>query len=1235
MRKNIYQFNREEVRRNKRRKIRRSMAKLVCVTTLSATVLSSIPPVQNVSAYAGSGYRTAGVSTVSVENAVTYDLSDSSLVTEKILYDGANRKQEFHVIDINITQNGTYIITGTNKINNAYIDTCITVAEGVEANIIFDDAHIQNDDIYCREVSSSAIEWYKELFPVMNIAGTANIYTKGNSDIAAAGQEFFDKDELTASYDEETNIVVDVTGKMIIKDSEENGTLKISGYTSIDTSTDQHGNGVYMEGGNLELDGVISRNDNIDEFVMSGGNLKINENNARIRAKKIVVSGGTIDDHLNDYSVNILCADSVEVTGGSINCYGDDISNLSNFIMGGNNIVVGGSFYFRNISDGYDGSAGGSYRYYDRYGNKQALYTLEGLPANVAITRINGQKVTNTTTTAQGKLTTFLPRKGNVIEAGGKNYYYEYDSSQEKMVASLDSSAVCRVSLRLDGEAFDELTLPKGTALGKFMDNDQYKYSYSTEDDEEFTGDTLINEDMTVMLTREVKSYKVKIDGVTKEMEYGSTLPEGYLYCADDQYRYDVYKPGYKVTEPMSLNSVPAEKENGKWCIPVKSVSDFEKLEKFTVNDPAININLKCDLNLDSENPASFVDDFYGTLNGQGHTLSGVKLNEVWTHGIVAKRLFGTVKNLYFKDIELGYEENVEGGAGVICGKNYGTIENCGFENVSLVTVKQDEDQDNDVFYADKGIITGWNRGNIRSCFTYGSTITGDGDRNEFAKDMGGTIEDCYYLSDAENESGGRTSEQFASGEVCWALNGGRDGGTDFWYQNIDTEGEKDLIPVMDPSHGTVQRGYEGCTKEYYTNNEPSKAVHDLEYQAEGNVLTATCKNSEAHKVSATITAPSDVIEYDGKEHKADVNYTYSDGWTGDEDTSYDIVYTRDGKVTTDLVSEGKITATITAGDAVASTEYTIKKTVTPSPVVSPEVSDAPHSSSMPENSGKPGQTEVPESSDTPSVTATPNPSQDVSSSPVPGETQTPETSQIPEAGKPTPAVSQTPGTSGEPTPTPGTSQTPGTSGEPTPTPGTSETPIPTPGTSQTPVPSETPVPSPDATPVPLPGNTPAPSPTGSASQKLPKVGSKIKDKDGNVYKITANAKNKKTVTFLIVSAKTKKSVTIPEKLSYNGIKYKVTGIASKAFCGNKKITKITVGKNVTAIGKKAFYNCKKLRHIKILSTKLVSGSVGSKAFGNIHPKAQVTVPKEKEKAYEKFLKKKGITGNRKVVSNK
>ena len=1207
MRKNIYQFNREEVRRNKRRKIRRSMAKLVCVTTLSATVLSSIPPVQNVSAYAGSGYRTAGVSTVSVENAVTYDLSDSSLVTEKILYDGANRKQEFHVIDINITQNGTYIITGTNKINNAYIDTCITVAEGVEANIIFDDAHIQNDDIYCREVSSSAIEWYKELFPVMNIAGTANIYTKGNSDIAAAGQEFFDKDELTASYDEETNIVVDVTGKMIIKDSEENGTLKISGYASIDTSTEQHGNGVYMEGGNLELDGVVSGNDNIDEFVMSGGNLKINENNC-ISAEKIVVSGGTINAYLNDYSANILDADSVEVTGGSINCYGDDIEDLSSFIRGEkNNIVVGGSYYFQNISDGYDGSAGGSFRYYDRYGNAQALYTLEGLPVSEAVTRINGQKVTNTTTTTQGKLTTFLPRKGNVIEAGGKNYYYEYDSDQKKMVASSDSSALCRVSLRLDGEAFDELTLPKGTALGKFMDNDQYKYSYSTEDDEEFTGNTLINEDMTVMLTREVKSYEVKIDGVTKEMEYGSTLPEGYLYCADSQYRYDVYKPGYKVTEPMSLNSVPAEKENGKWCILVKSVSDFEKLEKFTVNDPAINIKLECDLNLDSENPASFADDFYGTLNGQGHTLSGVKLNEVWTHGIVAKRLFGTVKNLYFKDIELGYEENVEGGAGVICGKNYGTIENCGFENVSLVTAKQDEDQDNDVFYADKGIITGWNRGNIRSCFTYGSTITGNGDRNEFAKDMGGTIEDCYYLSDAENESGGRTSEQFASGEVCWALNGGTDGGTNLWYQNIDTEGEKDLIPVlMDPSHGTVQRGYEGCTKEYYTNNEPSKAVHDLEYQAEGNVLTATCKNSEAHKVSATITAPSDVIEYDGKEHKADVNYTYSDGWTGDEDTSYDIVYTRDGKVTTDLISEGKITATITAGDAVASTEYTIKKTVTPSPVVSPEVSDAPHSSSMPENSGKPGQTEVPESSDTPSVTATPNPSQDVSSSPLPGETQTP-------------AVSQTPGTSGEPTPTPGTS----------------ETPIPTPGTSQTPVPSETPVPSPDATPVPVPGNTPAPSPTGSASQKLPKVGSKIKDKDGNVYKITANAKNKKTVTFLIVSAKTKKSVTIPEKLSYNGIKYKVTGIASKAFCGNKKITKITIGKNVTAIGKKAFYSCKKLRYIKILSTKLVSGSVGSKAFGNIHPKAQVTVPKEKEKAYEKFLKKKGITGNRKVVSNK
>lgn len=73
----------------------------------------------------------------------------------------------------------------------------------------------------------------------------------------------------------------------------------------------------------------------------------------------------------------------------------------------------------------------------------------------------------------------------------------------------------------------------------------------------------------------------------------------------------------------------------------------------------------------------------------------------------------------------------------------------------------------------------------------------------------------------------------------------------------------------------------------------------------------------------------------------------------------------------------------------------------------------------------------------------------------------------------------------------------------------------------------------------------------------------------------------------------------------------------------------VKIGKKtytVTKIGKKAFYGCKSLKNITIRTTKLTQKSVGSKAFAKIHPRAVVTVPKNKVKAYKEILKKAGLT---------
>ena len=45
-------------------------------------------------------------------------------------------------------------------------------------------------------------------------------------------------------------------------------------------------------------------------------------------------------------------------------------------------------------------------------------------------------------------------------------------------------------------------------------------------------------------------------------------------------------------------------------------------------------------------------------------------------------------------------------------------------------------------------------------------------------------VENTYYVSDVENENGGKTTEQFSSGEVAWLLNG--DQTNLIWKQNLD-----------------------------------------------------------------------------------------------------------------------------------------------------------------------------------------------------------------------------------------------------------------------------------------------------------------------------------------------------------------------------------------------------------------------------------------------------------------
>lgn len=120
-----------------------------------------------------------------------------------------------------------------------------------------------------------------------------------------------------------------------------------------------------------------------------------------------------------------------------------------------------------------------------------------------------------------------------------------------------------------------------------------------------------------------------------------------------------------------------------------------------------------------------------------------------------------------------------------------------------------------------------------------------------------------------------------------------------------------------------------------------------------------------------------------------------------------------------------------------------------------------------------------------------------------------------------------------------------------------------------------------------------------------------------NLYRIS---KTGSEVAF--TQADSKKSVIIPSTISFNGTDYKVTSITANAFSGNKKLTKITIGKNVKVIKKNAFKGCKSLKSIIIKSRKLKK--VGKNAFKGIHTRAKIKVPSQKAQKYKKLLKGKG-----------
>ena len=940
-----YFYNRNQQNRNLRRSLRRRAKKVISIVALAATLVTSIPFAAYTDAYA-KGQTKAGemkALTMPEENVTTYDLSNAaSLITNKTFMDYYGEKMTVKVIEINITKDGNYVITGSNEINGELIDTHITVAEGVEANITFDGATIKNQTKYavCLETTSII---YNPIFPVMDIFGNANIYVESDSELMSAAAE--------------ENPVIRVTGEMTVKDSEavlkltpgadENnlgeGKMVICGNM---TGAIQPAGNLTVEGGNLDVTGYIK---SIDKFIMTGGKIAstCQCDIGMVTANDITILGGiwnqSIISYGNSESKLFEAYRTVQVSGGSIQvkwiiAIPRDIvafSSPSTHIIGGN-LKLGDGFVLEDTLDAY--------------GNETKLFDLTGLPKNADVEEVNGYPVEGIQTTSDGEWkNAALPCCSNLIKMKNGTLYkfnYEYDSENQKgtMVADTENSPVVHdVTLKLTEEDGTPIGKKEIQAVDGFTMKSEYydgkNYYTYVDDNGEQLSEIRIESSSELTLN---KSSTVTLDG---KPFAGEMVPSDSMYIwKKNDHVYAIFYPGDPIPSGNNivLERVPSVQKNGEWYVKLQSEKDVMQIQDMMHIDNTINVLLDADFDynkVDTYTPGLLGwRKYYGIFDGNNHTISNVTRFDTG-YEVITPQNFGTIKNVHVKNISDKCYGGEHTRQGIVCGDNYGIVENCSVENAVIETVAQEE---NSIYgkVMEYGALVGGNFGTIRGCFASDITFHGEGVTWPLAHELPySTIENTYYEAEVESGDAAKTAEQFASGEVCSLLNKGVTDGSQIWYQNIDNDAEQDAAPVADTSHGTVYYGYQGCKTMGYSNTRlPDTPRHKLNYTAEGNVLTGVCTDDPSHRVTITLTAED--AEYDGKEHKAVLNKTYSDTWKeAATDVDAKIIYTRDGKPTTDLTSAGTIKASVTMGDAAAEVTYTIKATPTPTPTATPMAS--------------------------------------------------------------------------------------------------------------------------------------------------------------------------------------------------------------------------------------------------------------------------------------------------------
>ena len=378
----------------------------------------------------------------------------------------------------------------------------------------------------------------------------------------------------------------------------------------------------------------------------------------------------------------------------------------------------------------------------------------------------------------------------------------------------------------------------------------------------------------------------------------------------------------------------------------------------------------------------SYPNYYAGTFDGQNHTVSGLYFNN---SGVDNVGLFGATGSSG-KISKVGVVDSYFCGndrVGGVCGEKYGTMENCySASTVSGANAVGGVCGDNcgssklincyNTGAVNCSVSGGWyiggvcgilNSGTIQNCYSTGTVSGSHTSVGGVCGQTQGTISNCYFDSSKcdKNAVGvtnngtvekteSKTTEQFASGEVCYLLNDSTSENP-VWYQRLNTDTYPNL-DNMDSENRTVYVSVP-CPSEFFntsgqvvahifekiddTNHkckvcglETGHSTETLTYTADEdtNEITVKC-GDECGKEYGTVTlsAPTEDLIYDGTAKAA----TVSDTVDGVDFSTTPITYKQSETTLTSAPKDaGSYTASITLGTgesaATVSVEYTIDK---------------------------------------------------------------------------------------------------------------------------------------------------------------------------------------------------------------------------------------------------------------------------------------------------------------------